>query len=62
MYRVFADGKCIGEYISVPYLGGKNYYLYYLKNNRWYLQTSTNYRSIDAEQIPKEYRALNLLL
>ena len=62
MYRIFVDGKCIGEYISVPYLGGKHYYLYYLKNNRWYLQTSTNYRSIDAEQIPKEYRALNLLL
>ena len=62
MYRVFVDGKCIGEHISVPYLGDKNYYLYYLRNNRWYLQTSTNYRSIDAEQVPKEYRALNLLL
>lgn len=62
MYRVFVDGKYLGDYENFPRLGGKNYYLYNIETHLWRVQTSTNWRWIDPEKVPKEYRALNLLL
>ena len=62
MYRVFADGKYIGDYEKFPWQGGKNYYLYWPETHHWSLRTSTNWYGVKPEKVPKEYRALNLLL
>ena len=62
MYRIFVGGKYIGDYSSFPFQGGKTYYLYNKDIDKWHVRTSTNWYGVKPAQVPKEYRALNLLL
>lgn len=62
MYRIFVGGEYLGDYTKLPWLGGKDYYLYNPETNIWQIQTSTNWRWVKPEKVPKEYLAINLLL
>ena len=66
MYRVFNQGKHVGDYQNFPWVGTvsatKTRLIYNSAIGTWHRQRYMSSELVPIEKVPKEYLVLNLIL